>query len=118
MSILKAAMPEPGLSFRVVHREAGLGSLGRQRFTALALWRGGKIAREIKELLPSAVLCESKAAHNGIHYESVLAQAVRAIDPLISVHKKYRPSHFSRDATACSLAFKPRPKSADAELRQ
>jgi len=31
--------------------------------------------------------------------------AVRAIDPLISVYKKYRPSHFSRDATACSLAF-------------
>jgi hypothetical protein len=26
--ILKAAMPEPGLSFRVVHRQAGLGSHG------------------------------------------------------------------------------------------
>jgi hypothetical protein len=34
--------------------QAGLGSLGRRRFTALAEWRGGMIAREAKELRLSA----------------------------------------------------------------
>ena len=34
-------MPERGLHWRVAHRIAGLGSLGRQRYVALAEWRGG-----------------------------------------------------------------------------
>ena len=54
MLMLKHAMPERGLAFRVAHRRAGLGSRGRERFTAIAEWRGGKIAREAKALLPSA----------------------------------------------------------------
>ena len=45
MATLKQAMPERGLAFRVAHRRAGMGSLGRERFTAIADWRGGKIAR-------------------------------------------------------------------------
>ncbi len=38
---LKRMMPDPKLKFRVVHRVAGLGSLGRLRFVALADWHGG-----------------------------------------------------------------------------
>ena len=40
----------------VVHRIAGLGSLGRLRFVALADWHGGSVAREAKELTTSAWL--------------------------------------------------------------
>src|SRR6202161_2793821 len=47
---LNRMMPEGGIDCRVVHRLAGLGSLGRRRFVALAQWRGGSIAREAKEL--------------------------------------------------------------------
>ena len=32
----------------------GMGSLGRPRFIALSMWRGGKVAREAKALVPSA----------------------------------------------------------------
>src|SRR5262249_37395682 len=39
---LERALPEPQLEYRVVHRLAGLGSLGRQRFAALADWPGAK----------------------------------------------------------------------------
>ena len=53
-ALLRQALPDPNLAFRVVHRQAGLGSLGRRRFTALAEWRGGMIAREAKELRLSA----------------------------------------------------------------
>ena len=42
-------------AFRVGHRQAGLGSLGRQRFTAVVDdWHGGVLAREAKALAPSA----------------------------------------------------------------
>src|SRR6266478_1047590 len=51
---LTKELPEPGLPFRVVHRRAGLGSLGRPRFTLLAEWRGGMIVREAKALAVSA----------------------------------------------------------------
>src|SRR5664279_3327978 len=51
---LHQALPEVRLPFRVVHRQSGLGSLGRRRFTALTEWRGGWIAREAKELVVSA----------------------------------------------------------------
>src|SRR5580704_4116501 len=43
-------LPQPDLPHAFVHRVAGLGSLGRQRFVAIAMWRGGKIAREAKAL--------------------------------------------------------------------
>src|SRR5262245_48053291 len=53
-SLLETALPEPRLQLRMVHRQSGLGSLGRPRFTALAEWCGGKSAREAKALLPTA----------------------------------------------------------------
>src|SRR5258708_15450302 len=38
---LRALLPERQISYRVVRRVAGVGSLGRPRFVALAEWRGG-----------------------------------------------------------------------------
>jgi len=43
---LENLMPDAGLSYKTVRRVSGLGSLGRQRFAAIADWLGGKIARE------------------------------------------------------------------------
>ncbi|MEP7246557.1 MAG: hypothetical protein ABI885_23160 [Gammaproteobacteria bacterium] len=51
---LLKAMPAGELKVRIVHRLGGLGSLGRPRFTALATWRGGLVAREAKALTGSA----------------------------------------------------------------
>lgn len=42
--------------YRTVHRVAGVGSLGCERFVALAKWKGGRIAREAKALVPSAYI--------------------------------------------------------------
>jgi uncharacterized protein (DUF2252 family) len=81
--MLKHAMPEPNLPFRVAHRKAGLGSLGRERFTAIADWRGGKIAREVKPLLPSACAWASKLRQKKIYYSQIVASAVRAPDPFL-----------------------------------
>jgi uncharacterized protein (DUF2252 family) len=54
--LLLAALPEPDLPARICRRVAGMGSLGRPRFVALAEWRGGGVAREAKATAPSAWL--------------------------------------------------------------
>ena len=53
--VLTAAIPSGAVDVRIGARVAGVGSLGKPRFVALANWRGGPIAREIKALTPSAV---------------------------------------------------------------
>jgi hypothetical protein len=81
---LSQSMPEPGVSFRIGKRDAGLGSLGRQRFTAVVDdWRGGILAREAKALAPSAWLwwTEERKNTTEILCEEGLRHAVRARDP-------------------------------------
>src|ERR1039458_6666455 len=85
MLMLKQAMPERGVAFRVAHRRAGLGSRGRERFTAIADWRGGKIAREAKALLPSACAWAGGLSINEIYYSRILSNAVRTPDPFLAV---------------------------------
>lgn len=85
---LRESMPEPDLPLRVVHRQAGLGSLGRRRFTALAEWRGGMLAREAKQLTTSAWYWQdSRPANRRPRYGEILSRAVRVADPFL----KYRP---------------------------
>ena len=87
-SMLEAAFPSAGLKYRTMHRQAGVGSLGRPRFTALAEWQGQFMALEAKALLPSAALWAKKKQKNGeIYYEEVLARAVRKLDPLMKVYE-------------------------------
>src|SRR6185295_14435473 len=74
---------------------AGLGSLGRQRFTAVATnWKGGIVVREAKALAPSAWLWanrgreESSAAAlatKRIYFSEIVARSVRSSDPLLKV---------------------------------
>jgi hypothetical protein len=87
--MLKQAMPERNLPFRVAHRRAGLGSLGRERFTAIADWRGGKIAREAKALRPSACVWAAGLSDKRIYYSRMLVIAVRAPDPFLTVNKSW-----------------------------
>jgi hypothetical protein len=90
--LLQKWLPEVGLPYRVVHRQAGLGSLGRRRFTALASWGGSNIAREAKELALSAWTWEDSptpqhgSKENGkILYAEILRQAVRVHDPFFQI---------------------------------
>jgi hypothetical protein len=79
-------MPEPGLRFRLVHRIAGLGSLGHERLVAIADWRGGRVAREAKALVPSSLhWLNPKRAPGEILYSAVLRRAVRCPDPYLQL---------------------------------
>lgn len=87
LSRLRDSMPEKGVQFRVAHRQAGLGSLGRERYTALADWCGGKIARETKPLLPSACTWSGlRPKDTHIYYSDILHRSVRAADPFLRLH--------------------------------
>jgi uncharacterized protein (DUF2252 family) len=87
-SMLEASLPSPELEYRTVHRLAGIGSLGRPRFTVLGKWQGEFVALEAKELLPSAALWAKKKQKDAeIQYEEVLARAVRRLDPMMKVYE-------------------------------
>jgi hypothetical protein len=86
--ILASTMPAGVVDWRVVHREAGLGSLGRQRFTVIADYQGGLIARDVKPLVPSACHWESSRP-TAINYAKILTQAIRATDPFVWMHGRW-----------------------------
>lgn len=77
-------------AYRLFHRIAGLGSLGRERFAVVAEHDGGKMAREAKALAPSAcVWAASRGASTRILYDRILRQPVRAADPFVQVKGRW-----------------------------
>ncbi len=105
--VLRRYLPEPGLSYRVVHRIAGLGSLGRQRFVALAQWRGGIIAREAKALVESAWIWQVSKPGGEIYYEKILTTAVRTVDPWVHLAGKWIVRRLSPDCRRIELESLP-----------
>jgi len=87
---LEELLPAPGLVYRIAHRVAGLGSLGRERYVALADWEGGRVAREAKALLPSAcVWAKDDKGTKKLLYQDVIASAARALDPFVRLCGKW-----------------------------
>lgn len=102
-------MPERGLRWRVVHRVAGLGSLGRERYVGVTEWRGGSVAREAKALAPSAcVWAERGDGSAPIHYQEILDRAVRCRDPFVRVRKHWIVRRLAPDCSRIELAALPK----------
>jgi hypothetical protein len=102
-------MPESGLHWRLVHRIAGLGSLGRERYVALADWRGGSIAREAKALAPSACAwAENQKGAAPIRYQEALDTAIRCRDPFVRVQKRWIVRRLAPDCSRIELAALPK----------
>ncbi len=106
---LAQALPEAGLQVRVVHRIAGLGSLGRQRFVALAPYRGGSIAREAKALVTSGcVWAGGYEGPAGLHYDAIIGAAVRCPDPHLRTRGTWVIRRLSPDCSRIELADLPK----------
>lgn len=102
-------MPEADLSYRFRHRISGLGSLGRPRFVALVDWRGGKIAREAKALVPSACLWARDGRGNKqILYQVMLEQAIRCRDPFVRLEGGWLLRRLSPYCSRIELTALPR----------
>ena len=90
LDAIEHLLPAPDISFRIAHRVAGLGSLGHQRFVAIADWHGGRIAREAKALVSSA--CYWACDHSGateILYQAIISRAVRCPDPFVQLRGRW-----------------------------
>ena len=109
LKAIEKMMPERGLRCRVVHRVAGLGSLGRERFVALAEWRGGFVAREAKALAPSAcVWAKRRKGSAPIHYQEILDRSVRCPDPFVRLRKRWIVRRLAPDCSRIELAALPK----------
>jgi len=113
---LQALLPAKDIHFRIVHRQAGLGSLGRRRFTALAEWRGGLIAREAKELTSSAFNWR-RAGSSRILYRQIIGQAVRVADPFLQIAQPWLLRRLAPDCSRIPLASLPKQKDEISLLR-
>ncbi len=102
-------LPEPRMPYRVVRRTAGLGSLGHERFVALAEWRGGRLAREAKALAPSACQwADGKKDARGAFYHEIIDHAVRVPDPFVELRGDWLVRRLAPDCSRIALADLPR----------
>jgi hypothetical protein len=95
-------MPERGMEWKVSHRIAGLGSLGRERYVALAEWHGGTVAREAKALAPAP--WQSGA----ILYQKMLDTAIRCRDPFVKLQKRWIVRRLAPDCSRIELSALPK----------
>jgi Uncharacterized protein conserved in bacteria (DUF2252) len=103
-------LPEPGLRYRLSHRTAGLGSLGRRRFQALMKLCGSNAAREAKELTASSCLWALEDQQWGggsslIYYSEILRNAVRCRDPFLRVRDRWVVRRLSPDYVRLDIAL-------------
>ncbi len=105
---LERQFPEKFASYRVAKRRAGIGSLGRQRFVAIAEYRGGRIAREVKSSLPSAAFWADGTTHGATSfYEQIIDHAIRCPDPYLKARGKWIARRLAPDCSRVELSELP-----------
>jgi hypothetical protein len=112
---LEKALPDRHLKYRVIQREAGLGSLGQQRFVAIANCAGGFIAREAKAMVPPACTwLNGRVAHCQSYYQTAIKSAVRSHDPYQRIEGNWLIRRLSPDSNP--IEIDELPKKRDEEL--
>lgn len=112
---LETTLPEPGIECKVVRRQAGMGSLGQERFVAIAKWQGGCIAREAKLMVPSSCSWLSNKVEKGQPwYEKAISSAVRSPDPFQLIDGAWLIRRLSPDSNPIDIQTLP--KHSDEEM--
>lgn len=102
-------LPDPHLQYRLARRVAGLGSLGHQRFVAVAEFHGGQIAREAKMLVPSSVFwAYDLPGPAEIWYQAVVSRAVRCPDPFVHLRGRWIVRRLSPHCSRIELGVLPK----------
>jgi hypothetical protein len=105
---IEKLLPAKGLRYRVAHRIAGLGSLGRERYVAIAEFHGGNIAREAKALTSSAAAWAHQVKAAPLQYEEALQRSVRSIDPFVHMRGKWIVRRLAPDCSRVELSSMPK----------
>ena len=103
---LRTLLPA-GVEYRVIARTAGIGSLGRPRFVAIAEWGGAKIAREAKALIPSAAAWAAESKATTTFIADLHSRAVRIPDPFYTVADKWVVRRLAPDCTKIEMSDLP-----------
>ncbi len=82
--LLDKYLPKGSVVQRYASRVAGLGSLGRPRYVALADLNGGLVVREAKAMLPSAWSWSLGNPSAPIRCGEIVEKAVRCADPCVA----------------------------------
>jgi hypothetical protein len=94
----------PRTEYKLVRREAGMGSLGQPRFVAIANQEGGYIAREIKFTVPSAsVWNKGQTGRGERYYDRLIRSAVRSHDPYQKTSKGWLVRRLSPDSNPLEI---------------
>jgi hypothetical protein len=106
---IRKLLPEHSLTCEEKSRIAGLGSLGHTRILLLGKWHGCYVAREAKELTPSACVWARGIAARGqrTRYGRVLDRAVRVPDPFVRPYKSWLLRRLAPDCSRIELASLP-----------
>jgi hypothetical protein len=106
---LEKTLPDPKMDYRVVRRQAGLGSLGQKRFVAIGRWQGGFIAREAKSMLPSACSwLNDQIGHRQSYYEKAISSAIRSPDPFQVIEGSWLIRRLSPDSNPIDIQCLPK----------
>jgi hypothetical protein len=96
---VRRMLPRSAGTLGVLHRTAGMGSLGRQRYLFLVAWHGARTAREAKPVVASACVWAGGDEISTRLYDRIRKRAVRAPDPFVA---KWRDWVIRRLAPDCS----------------
>lgn len=108
-SELRKLLPDHSMLCERKHRMSGLGSLGHTRVMLLGRWHGCYVAREAKELTPSAcVWARGKPAEGQLtRYGKILDRAVRVPDPFVRPYDGWLLRRLAPDCSRIELASLP-----------
>jgi hypothetical protein len=102
VQLLNASLPQGATKIRYRRRVAGGGSLGRPRYVAIADWRGGRVLREAKALVPSAWTFVHGSQPSGLL--RLAKGKYRAPDPAFHVQDKWIIRRLAPDSRKIELA--------------
>jgi len=114
MDALKAMMPRGVRVERVARRSAGVGSLGRPRFVALATWGGAYVAREAKSWVPSSGARDRSTSSD---LKRLIERAVRVPDPCFALPDGWIVRRLAPDCTRIELIELPKRRDEGRLLR-
>ena len=107
IAVLESKMPRPKPQYRIIKRQAGLGSRGHQRFVAIYSLYGGLVAREAKALVPSAANWLDGRHTPQILYADILRVAVRVPDVTFEIQGSWLIRRLAPDCSKIPLTALP-----------
>jgi hypothetical protein len=111
--LIHSSMPLRTLNYELRSRIAGLGSLGHPRVLALATWDGAHIAREAKQLTPSAWIWARQLNSSEVLSRKLVEIALRIPDPHVHFPPHWIVRRLAPDC--CHIEIQSLPKERDEE---